>query len=91
MLNKTSSYFIEQDMFSSNDLFGLTNPTIRLLYAKPTISTLPDFRFIVVQTNSFYNENIASSGTLEKQARQQTIKQTKSECSTIIWERDITP
>ena len=72
---------------------SLTNPTIRLLYAKPTISTLPDpdFRFIVEQTNSFYNENIASSGTFEKQARQQTIKQTKAECSTIIWERDITP
>ena len=71
--------------------FSLTNPIIRLLYAKPTISTLPDFRFIVEQTNSFYNENIASSGTFEKQARQQTIKQTKAECSTIIWERDITP
>lgn len=70
---------------------SLTNPTIRLLYAKPTISTLPDFRFIVEQTNSFYNENIASSGTFEKQARQQTKKQTKAEGSTIIWERDITP
>ncbi|EGQ12822.1 hypothetical protein HMPREF9144_2586 [Prevotella pallens ATCC 700821] len=52
---------------------------------------MPDFRFIVEQTNLFYNENIASSGTFEKQARQQTIKQTKAECSTIIWERDITP
>ena len=51
-------------MFSSNDLLSLTNPTIRLLYAKPTISTLPDFRFIVEQTNSFYNENIASSARL---------------------------
>ncbi|WP_455105652.1 hypothetical protein [Prevotella pallens] len=91
MSNKTSSYFIEQNMFSSNDLFGLTNTIIRLLYAKPTISTLPDFRFIVEQTNSFYNENIASSCTFEKQARQQTIKPTKAECSTIIWERDITP
>ncbi len=84
MSNKTSSYFIEQNMFSSNDLFGLTNTIIRLFYAKPTISTLPDFCFIVEQTNSFYNENIASCGTFEKQARQQTIKQTKAECSTII-------
>lgn len=91
MSNKTSSYFIEQICLALTTYLSLTNPTIRLLYAKPTISTLPDFRFIVEQTNSFYNENIASSSTFEKQARQQTIKQTKAECSTIIWERDITP
>lgn len=66
MSNKTSSYFIEQICLALTTYLSLTNPTIRLLYAKPTISTLPDFRFIVEQTNSFYNENIASSGTFEK-------------------------